>query len=77
MVRDEVSLNDVWTDDFDAPASRGFVRHEIPAVRLDIQRLGAELMRIISANESPLLLKISRTIGAMIGLATWVQIISV
>jgi len=70
MTRDEAEVDEGDLHDFDAPASRGFVRYEIAKLRSDIyERIGV--------SESRLWLKISVTMGVMVSLATLVQVIGV
>ena len=70
MTRVEAEVDEGDLHDFDAPASRGLVRYEIAKLRSDIyDRDGV--------SESRLWLKISLTMGVMVGLATVVQVIGV
>jgi len=70
MTRDEAEVDEGDLHDFDAPASRGFVRYEIAKLRSDIyERIGV--------SESQLWVKIAFTMGVTLGLATVVQVIGV
>jgi len=70
MTRVEAEVDEGDLHDFDAPASRGFVRHEIAKLRSDIyERIGV--------SESRRWLRISLTMGVTVGLATVVQVIGV
>ncbi|MFM7081730.1 MAG: hypothetical protein ACKOYI_07195 [Actinomycetota bacterium] len=70
MTQVEAEVDEGALHDFDAPASRRFVRYEIAKLRSDIyERIGV--------SESQLWLKIALTMGVTVDLATLVQVIGV